>query len=644
MNRLFILTFSVILLTGWIKVLHSQPDWVKDLVTNPPPLPSHEEANVHVLHDEANIKISSKSAAKIKLRVAYQIINSEGEEYGSINLPVSPHMKVKRIKGWIYDETGEFSDLPKENIVEFGSLESSAYYDESRTLTATLPGVKPGVIVAFEAEVEDRDWTSLFQQFIFQRDQAVAFTRYSITIPEDWQLFKSEWLMEGIEFSQEGNSYTWFGKNLPFREKEPLSPSWFYLSRRVVVSCYDPDNSAEKSFHNWSDVSKWCAQVYENPAVPLDDIIETTNKVCAKAKSFDDQVFAIADFIQSQIRYVAIEIGKERWEPRPAAGTLFNRYGDCKDKTTLMRAMLKAQNISSIPVLAHTRASVDKNLPSPFQFNHCIIAISIPDESKFIDTPYAVVDNWLFFDPTDETIPPGELPSELQGSRVLLGIKKDSTLIRLPRSQSKYHKKVRHLRGEIRDDGSYTAEVTITHTGEWASNQRYMNKLVSTRKQVEIWKRQFFDVLPGLDIINLKTNDHTDSLTMSFMITGQHLIQKSGDFIILHPDVFRIAEAPKLTKLNRQHPVWFGQPQEIETYITWRIPEQWITQQDSIKIQETCKGASLLMKTRCSPGILRHHSLYQQAGRLMNSEEYAPALEFSRKLSMMESHAVLFTL
>ena len=644
MNRIFNLTFSMTLFAGWVMILYSQPNWVKDLIIDPPPLPIHQESNVLVLHDIAEIDISSKSVAKIKLQVAYQIINSEGEKYGSINLPISPHMKVKRVKGWIYDEDGEFTDLPKENIIEFGSLESSAYYDESRTLTATLPGVKPGAIVAFEAEIEDRDWTSLFQQFIFQRDQAVTFTKYSITIPEDWQLFKSEWMMEDIEFSRRESRYIWIGKNLPFREKEPLSPSWSYLSKKVVLSCYDPNHSTDKSFNDWSDVSQWCAQVYEKPAIPLDDVVHTSNQLCATANSFDDRVLAIAEFIQTQIRYVAIEIGKERWQPRPAAGTLFNRYGDCKDKTTLMRAMLEAQDISSIPVLAHTRSSVDKKLPSPFQFNHCIIAISLSDDSKFVNTPYAVVDNWLFFDPTDETIHPGELPSELQGSRVLLGIKEDSTLIRLPRSRPEYHRKVRRLKGEIQADGSYTASITITQTGEWASYQRYLKKFISTPKQVERWKRQFSDVLPGLDIIDLKTKDHADSLIMSFMITGQHLIQKSGDFIIIHPDVFRIAEAPKLTKPNRQQPIWFGQPQEIETFITWRLPDQWISQQDSIKIQEECKGASLSMETSCSSGILRYHSLYNQAGSLMKPEEYPAALEFSRKLSMMKSHAVLFTL
>jgi hypothetical protein len=295
-------------------------------------------------------------------------------------------------------------------------------------------------------------------------------------------------------------------------------------------------------------------------------------------------------------------------------------------------------------VLAHTRRAVDEDLPSPFQFNHCVIAISLSESSKFIKTPSAVADNWLIFDPTDENIQPGELPSHLQGSRVLLGIADDSTLIRLPRAEPSQHKIVRRLEGEILADGTYNAAITISQSGEWASQQRYLNKFISSAKQIERWKREFSDVLPGLEIINLKMEDHPDSILMRFKITGTKITQKSGNYIILHPDVFRIAEAPELTGSDRQQPIWFGQPRQIETFITWRFPAQWKSQEDSMKFQQACKGGSLSLQTSCSTGILKYHSLYEQTGKLMQPEEYSAALDFSRKLSMLNSHAVLFTL
>jgi hypothetical protein len=216
--------------------------------------------------------------------------------------------------------------------------------------------------------------------------------------------------------------------------------------------------------------------------------------------------------------------------------------------------------------------------------------------------------------------------------------------MRLPRAKPEHHKIIRKLEGEILADGTYNASVSIIQSGEWASYQRYLNKFISSARQIERWKEEFSDVLPGLKIINFRTEDHPDSLMMSFKIAGTNLIQKSGNYIILHPDVFRIAEAPELNNLNRQQPIWFGSPQKIETFITWRFPEQWKSQEDSMKFQEECKGGSLSLETSCSNGILKYHSRYEQTGKLMKQEEYSTALNFSRKLSMLNSHAVLFTL
>lgn len=634
----------IILLCIQISYLYTQPEWLKEIVNNPRQIPLDEKAGVLVLRDVADIEINPSSKTVIHYQYAYQILNSDGESYGTINLPVSPHIKVKSIQGWVVNENGEYTKLQKENIIEINASETAAYYDDYRVLVASLPGVKPGIIAAFEAEVEDKDWTSLYQQYVFQQDQPVVFAKCAVTIPENWEFYKADWMMEGIEFTQTDNRYVWIAHNLPYQEREPLSPPLSYLSKRIAISCYDPDHRSDNFFRDWSDVSRWCARVYEKPAIPLDEMIRTSKDICSNAGSFDKIIQAIANFMQREIRYVAIEIGKERWEPRTADKTLFNRYGDCKDKTTLMRSLLQVHDIRSIPVLANTRMNVNEKLASPFQFNHCIIAIALPEKSRFRKSPEAVKYGWLFFDPTSSTVKLGELPPQLRGSQVLLGLDQDSSLVTLPWSESGIHNKIRRLRGEIKSDGSFTAQVTVIQKGDWAAYQKQLNREVSMQRQIERWRKQFSDVIPGLNIVDFKTTDQTDSVVMSFMITGDRLIRKVGNFIILHPDIFRKAMAAELNDPMRQQPIWFGQAQEVEADIRWSIPEQWKTSQDTFKIEGVCTGAALYLETNCSPGILSHYSRYSTSGMLMKAEENQKALEFSRQLSQLESHAVLFKL
>jgi transglutaminase-like putative cysteine protease len=64
---------------------------------------------------------------------------------------------------------------------------------------------------------------------------------------------------------------------------------------------------------------------------------------------------AIAQFVQRDIRYVAIELGIGGWQAHPAADIFTHKYGDCKDKVTLMSSMLSEIGIESYYVSINTR-------------------------------------------------------------------------------------------------------------------------------------------------------------------------------------------------------------------------------------------------------------------------------------------------
>ena len=55
----------------------------------------------------------------------------------------------------------------------------------------------------------------------------------------------------------------------------------------------------------------------------------------------------LANYMQRNIRYVAIEVGIGGFQPHPAADVFAHQYGDCKDKATLLSTMLKQIGIDS---------------------------------------------------------------------------------------------------------------------------------------------------------------------------------------------------------------------------------------------------------------------------------------------------------
>src|SRR5262249_9959424 len=113
------------------------------------------------------------------------------------------------------------------------------------------------------------------------------------------------------------------------------------------------------------------------------DKIEVTpeiNRIADEAtKSLSDkrqQAAALYDWVVSNIRYVAIELGRGGYIPHSAGAILANRYGDCKDYAVIFCSLLAAKGIESFPVLISSGESdwLPK-VAAPEAFNHAIVWI-----------------------------------------------------------------------------------------------------------------------------------------------------------------------------------------------------------------------------------------------------------------------------
>jgi hypothetical protein len=190
-----------------------------------------------------------------------------------------------------------------------------------------------------------------------------------------------------------------------------------------------------------------------------------------------EKLRVIATFVQN-IRYLAIAIGLSRgggMRPRSAAEVFAKSYGDCKDKANLMRAMLKVLNITAYPVgiYAGDPNFVHDEWPSPTQFNHCIIAIKVSDETQAATiVTHPALGRLLIFDATDENTPIGDLPDHEQGSWALVCAGESGSLIRVPITPVESNLLDRKIEAHLSPDGSLAATVKENANGRWASGYR----------------------------------------------------------------------------------------------------------------------------------------------------------------------------
>lgn len=171
-------------------------------------------------------------------------------------------------------------------------------------------------------------------------------------------------------------AYAWMQDAVPAVLDEGDLPDWF-----------DPYPAVELSeFDSWAEVAAWTAELYEavDAASPSLDSLAAG---WAGAGSLEERALRAVRFVQDEVRYLGLEIGPGAYVPRPPATVLARRYGDCKDKSLLLAALLRRMGLDARPALVSTRAgrSLDDRLPSPLAFDHVIVRLRLGGETRWID-------------------------------------------------------------------------------------------------------------------------------------------------------------------------------------------------------------------------------------------------------------------
>ncbi len=140
------------------------------------------------------------------------------------------------------------------------------------------------------------------------------------------------------------------------------------------------------TFSSWPQVAAWYANLEKGRSDPTPEIRAKTQELMQGRATELDKIAALYDYVAKNIRYVSLSFGLGRYQPHSAADVFKNQYGDCKDKHTLLAAMLQSAGIPSDAVLIPFSRKLDTAIPSPSQFDHMITAVPAGTELIWMDS------------------------------------------------------------------------------------------------------------------------------------------------------------------------------------------------------------------------------------------------------------------
>lgn len=296
---------------------------------------------------------------------------------------------------------------------------------------------------------------------------------------------------------------------------------------------------------------------------------------------------ALASYVQQDIRYVAIELGIGGFQPHPAKEIFSHHYGDCKDKATLLSAMLKEVGVDSYCLSINTtRGAVTAQTPAQvYWFNHEILGIRLPDDVKDASLvaiySHPSLGRILIFDPTDELTPFGQLRGALQANYGLLVTPDSGDLIQLPQlapGSSGIH---RMGKLKLSPDGTLTGEVAEVRRGDHASAQRYA--LRAATKDADLIKPIETMLSHSLSTFQI-TKATVGNLTATalpfqynYTFISPNYAKPAGNLLLVRPHVLGQTGSDIMEKKEpRKFPVEFEGPEKDESIYEIALPAGYV--------------------------------------------------------------------
>ena len=413
-----------------------------------------------ILLDSTHVTIDEDGAYEAVVHMQTLLLSWEAiDAYGQVSLPYregDESLELLYARTILPDGNVVVLDearISRSSIVEGWGADA---FSELQQINFHFPALRPGVVIDYAFSFVQQ--TPLIEgafsdDWYFDAWDPVLESEYILNVPKEmdftWKA-KGIQLEPSIQSTSERIEVTIRTSDIPGIHYESQMPSLLAVGASVSFS----------SVESWEDVSRWWWNLASHTWHVSDAIRELALELTNDAMTRDEKVAALYDYVSRNVRYVSLGLGTSGFEPRSADETLATQYGDCKDQTALLLALLASVGIEAFPGLLNTAAGYQLDWlapPSPRAFDHVIVAVS--DETGA----------YRFLDPTCDLCTARSIDSFIAAHKVLLAMENPTletvqVAVPTPMAAESYVRST--LRGTLQEDGVLRLETEAITSGD----------------------------------------------------------------------------------------------------------------------------------------------------------------------------------
>jgi Domain of Unknown Function with PDB structure (DUF3857)/Transglutaminase-like superfamily len=519
------------------------PQWAVDAAKTPTPA-SAKDAPAVILFDEYLITIDEQNHAVEREREAIRILKPQGRGYTHCSIGYDVDEKLNYFRSWTIAPDGRQFQAMESDFVDHGAYAAAILQFTERIRTVNPPASDPGSVVVCETEEHLRPYM-YEEEWAIQSSIPFVFEALELALPPGGHYAESWGKFPPVKPIEAGpNHLRWEIKDMPALDLENIhdTPAWGALAARMSIKWGDA--AVKGSDNQWRAIGLWQEQLEEHRPDPTPEITAKAQELIAGAPDFYAKLSRITGYIQKNIRYFIVERGIGGWQAHYAADIYRNRYGDCKDKTTLLISMLQAVGIRAHYLHVDSRRGIIDPANPSLAGNHMITAIEVPNgigDPRLLALVKAVDGKTLLiFDPTDEETPVGLIRAALQGAYGNISNGTDSQVLPLPVLPPESSGLIRKGSFALTADGAIAGDVSEVLTGDNATNERSFIKANDSKQLRERLENGIGSDLPGLTFKGFEfrgTEDLDKPLDLDLHLSATGYAHPAGPLLLLRPRV-----------------------------------------------------------------------------------------------------------
>ena len=522
---------------------------------------------VVLLHD-IEYTVHSDLTYRIKERNQIKILNKGGHAYSDIIIFYNTAYETLSVESAVtIKPDGEIDELNPSEILDVSAAETMMY-TESRYKRFSMPSVEDGCIIDYTFVKTGKNLhlsRDFWRTFIIENSIPQDELRIAFNIPKTKKItykFTREELPFRLTKTEEEDP---FSRNLSFVMKdiapltsEPKSPPVQELSTRLIVT----------SIPSWDTIWEWYKELSDSSRDSSEEIEALVDEITEGQSADLDKARAIYDWVSNNIRYVGLELGKHGYQPHKATKIFDNKFGDCKDKATLLLSMLDTAGLDGgemVLIPTNNMAQVDISMPTLDQFNHVIATITIDGKRYWLDT-------------TGGETAFGDIPVSDQNREVFVVGAKSGEFMAVPTQPPIENLLDNQSRLVLDESGTLSGKDIITYTGAFATAFRHKYKYLSAAEQKQAFENVLNNFIPTtkLDHYSIDGIDTlADKIVYEREYSAKEYAPRADDLMILHVPLQKIGMTEIVSSAGRTHPLVIGQTMMRKGRVELHIPDSY---------------------------------------------------------------------